>query len=173
MEITQRSQTRHCEYCEAEYRRGELFCDFCGKPLLVKDETKSNCRPSFTDILSATESKSNSLPADKPLRMHLIDEDTTLFIKPKPTSILGRRNLLGSSNVMIDIDLVPFGGFSKGISQVHLMIQRESDSVYVIDQGSKNGTFVNGIQLTPHEPFLIEDGDLVHIGSLPIRFNFS
>lgn len=173
MNVTYQPHKLSCNDCGTVHRKGELFCTFCGKTLSIKNETKPNCSPSFTDILSAAESKSSSLSADKPLRIHLIDDDTTLIIKPKAGVVLGRCTLLGRSSRRIDIDLIPFGGFTRGVSQVHVIIRREADAVYIIDQDSKNGTFLNGIQLIPHERVAIQDGDLAHLGNLPIRFDFS
>ena len=40
----------------------------------------------------------------------------------------------------------------------------------ITDVGSSNGTFVNGMQLTPHLPYLLRDGDRIRLGRIVLHF---
>ncbi len=52
------------------------------------------------------------------------------------------------------------------ISRHHALIQVEEEGrVQLIDVGSTNGTFVNGLRLAPKKPRTLEDGDRVRFGS--------
>src|ERR1044071_70245 len=51
-----------------------------------------------------------------------------------------------------------------GLSRLHATVYREGDNVWIVDENSTNGTFVNGAQVqgsgTP-----LNDGDMVRIGN--------
>lgn len=56
------------------------------------------------------------------------------------------------------------------ISRVHCCIQKQADNSYmVLDEGAKNGTFVNGRRIV-NEEFGLRDGDEVQIGKTVLTF---
>jgi len=171
--MTETFSEQTCYYCDTPNQFGKLFCDACGNSLFEKERTKPTRPPSFTDLLNRDESNESSLLFDKPLIINIIDDNTNLVIRAKSETTVGRSSLLGSNKQKIDIDLVPFSGFTQGVSQLHAVIQREDDSIYLIDKCSKNGTTLNGIPLKPNEPSQVKNGDIAHLGSLAIRFKFS
>lgn len=65
-------------------------------------------------------------------------------------------NLLGKANYPIDNAM---------ISRDHAVITYECGVYYIEDQGSTNGTFVNGSRLSPYEPIQIRDGDIVELAN--------
>jgi transcriptional regulator with AAA-type ATPase domain len=50
----------------------------------------------------------------------------------------------------------------KLMSARHALLSEQNDSWYISDQGSKNGTFVNGVRLT--EPRMLRHGDIIECG---------
>jgi len=72
-------------------------------------------------------------------------------------TIDGARTSLGRGDVDVRID-------DDGLSRLHATIYREGDRVWIVDENSTNGTFVNGAQVrsagTP-----LNDGDIVRIGN--------
>ena len=52
------------------------------------------------------------------------------------------------------------------VSREHVLFEVTSDSVYVQDLGSRNGTDLNGKKLNAHEPTRLKNGDLVTVGPL-------
>jgi pSer/pThr/pTyr-binding forkhead associated (FHA) protein len=52
------------------------------------------------------------------------------------------------------------------VSREHAMFEVASDSVFVKDLGSRNGTELNGKKLTAHESTRLKNGDLVKVGPL-------
>lgn len=51
------------------------------------------------------------------------------------------------------------------VSRIHCRFEQEGpERFYVRDLGSTNGTFKNGVRLTPQEKVLIDEGDEIRIG---------
>ncbi|HXI13861.1 MAG TPA: FHA domain-containing protein [Thermoanaerobaculia bacterium] len=57
------------------------------------------------------------------------------------------------------------------ISRKHARIEVTGESTILIDNGSKNGTFLNGTRIT--EEAQIRDGDVIHIGAVKLLFRRS
>jgi diguanylate cyclase (GGDEF)-like protein len=55
------------------------------------------------------------------------------------------------------------------VSGVHARVLSLSDLFMISDEGSTNGTFVNGLRLA--EPMKLADGDRVHLGRVLVRFS--
>ncbi|HYM05173.1 MAG TPA: adenylate/guanylate cyclase domain-containing protein [Terriglobales bacterium] len=55
------------------------------------------------------------------------------------------------------------------VSRNHAMIQMEGGEFYLIDMGSRNGSFVNGSRLAA--PAALRDGDLLGFGKARLRFH--
>ena len=96
-----------------------------------------------------------------------------MIVQPQERAIIGRKAYTGRTPHNIDVDLGPFDGFGKGVSQIHAVIKREGQSVFLVDMGSKNGTMVNGEELTPHQPRQIRHGEIAYFGTMPVRFTFT
>jgi pSer/pThr/pTyr-binding forkhead associated (FHA) protein len=52
----------------------------------------------------------------------------------------------------------------EGLSGLHATVYREGNNVWIVDENSTNGTFVNGIQV-PSSGTPLRDGDIVRIGN--------
>lgn len=52
------------------------------------------------------------------------------------------------------------------VSRIHVKVVSDAQGVFLIDQESTNGTFVNGRQLVPWERCQLEDGDMIGISSI-------
>jgi pSer/pThr/pTyr-binding forkhead associated (FHA) protein len=55
------------------------------------------------------------------------------------------------------------------ISRVHARIERRNQGYLLIDMGSKNGTFVNGQEVT--QPHLLQDGDEIQV-AMSVKLSF-
>ena len=71
-----------------------------------------------------------------------------------------------------DVDLEPFDALNKGVSRIHASIVRREGSLTLIDQGTPNGTFLNGQKLVPRQPRILRDGDDIRLGHLVVRVSF-
>jgi len=53
-------------------------------------------------------------------------------------------------------------------SASHARVEGRSDGAWLVDRGSTNGTYVNGIRVD--EPHRLEDGDVVRVGETQLRY---
>jgi hypothetical protein len=68
-----------------------------------------------------------------------------------------------------DIDLTDFAAVKKGISRRHASIFWQNGTLHIMDEGSANGTGLNGDTLLAHRPYMLRNGDLVTLGGLALR----
>ncbi|MCL4256640.1 MAG: FHA domain-containing protein, partial [Anaerolineae bacterium] len=68
-----------------------------------------------------------------------------------------------------EVDLTDYGAMNKGVSRKHAVIQRKDGSLYIIDQKSANGTYLNGQKLFEFQERVLRDSDDVRLGHLTIR----
>lgn len=85
------------------------------------------------------------------LRSHVID---------KPSFIIGRAQ-------EADLPIL-----ESTISRAHLAIQINPDSIWIADQRSANGTYLNGKQLQPGQAIQVKPSDIVKFGTLADEFTF-
>ena len=60
---------------------------------------------------------------------------------------------------MVDL-VIPF---NKMISRKHCRIMNSGGLYYISDEGSANGTFVNGVRLNPGQKTQINRGDVIRL----------
>lgn len=56
------------------------------------------------------------------------------------------------------------------VSRLHLKVRVRDGRCYIVDMGSKNGTFINGNRLTPNQEFPIRNGDRLDISLKKYEF---
>jgi hypothetical protein len=66
----------------------------------------------------------------------------------------------------LDIDMLPFGGETHGVSRRHAALLPHGTGLMIMDIGSTNGTWVNENRLTPGQQYPLEKGDQIEFGTL-------
>lgn len=84
--------------------------------------------------------------------------------------IIGRQD--PKSDLLPEVDLGPHDGLNMGVSRRHAIIQRSDGSLHLVDQGSPNGTYLNGQKLIELERRILRDGDDIRLGHLTMRIFF-
>ena len=84
--------------------------------------------------------------------------------------VIGRSDPVTGS--IPDVDLASYDALNKGVSRSHALIVRREGSLNLVDQGSPNGTFLNGQKLIPQQPRILRDGDDVRLGHLALHVAF-
>lgn len=64
------------------------------------------------------------------------------------------------------IDLSAFDAYMQGVSREHAFFQYVGDMLVMIDNHSINGTWLNNVKVEPLQPYQVEPGDSINLGSL-------
>lgn len=167
-----------CPSCSFLNREGYFFCEDCGNSLLGSGTIILRTR----QILDDNEPRPHPAPrprsewgttlfsARDSLVFRIRDVPAPVMVKPGDRTLLGRSD--ASSNQKPDLDLAPYGAIEKGVSRVHAAIDRQEDTLTLVDMGSSNGTRLNGTALPPNEPHILRDGDEIEMGKMTIHIYF-
>lgn len=70
-----------------------------------------------------------------------------------------------------DVDLNKYEAYNKGVSRLHatIRIDPKKNKVFIIDQGSANGTFVNGYEIPANSEVPLEHGDILTLGKFSLK----
>jgi len=85
--------------------------------------------------------------------------------------VIGRYDSTTRTSPMID--LTPYRALQNGVSRSHAVIKWQDDTLSIIDQNSKNGTYLNERQLVPHKSHPLLDGDHLRVGSLVLQIQLA
>jgi len=73
--------------------------------------------------------------------------------------------VIGKKQELVDL-VIPY---NRMISRRHCRIERGSDGFYISDEGSANGTFVDGVRVKPGQRAKIKSGDIVRLADSDFR----
>jgi len=161
-----------CVKCGNLNDDGVKICVFCGELLDLNERVATK---SFDDA-DYEEGTAKWGSARFTPRTHLV-----LGIEGEARSITFNANdiselILGRSDPKTgeapQVNLTDYGALEKGVSRKHAIINRKDGSLYLVDQGSANGTYLNGQKLVPQQERVLRDGDDVRLGHLMIRITF-
>jgi hypothetical protein len=169
-----------CPNCGNRNRPGVVFCENCGASLIGDSpiNTKNIGTKGLEGALANTPAANiaSSYATDvfgqgTMLKIEISGVEP-LLLKPKPETVFGRRD--PATGAMPDVDLTPFAGYRMGVSRRHAIIrQTEAENrLDLVDLGSSNGTFLNGIRVAPDQPRRLRDGDEIRLGQMVLRIYF-
>jgi pSer/pThr/pTyr-binding forkhead associated (FHA) protein len=166
-----------CPECGSKSLEGILFCEECGKYLL-KGGTSTNVLATQqlgniaqqSPAVQAVISTGTKIDKNTLFFLYFNDDKERVNITVDLEAILGRKD--ESANLFPDLDLTPYGALDKGVSRKHAVLRRNGDTLTVIDLGSANGTYLNGLKLAPNQPHVVRDGDEVRFGKLTSHIYF-
>jgi pSer/pThr/pTyr-binding forkhead associated (FHA) protein len=101
------------------------------------------------------------------LSFYILSTRQQVDLELKRKTVLGR--VSDEEHDVKNIDLSPFLAYQLGVSRRHLMLVPEDEEILAFDLSSRNGSFINGDQLSPRKGFPLKDGDELRLGSLEIR----
>lgn len=84
--------------------------------------------------------------------------------------VLGRVD--GRHRQRIELDLTQYGAVDRGVSREHCNLYFEDENIFITDLSSTNGTFINGVKLSPHVSQQLRKGDELMLGRLIIQVLF-
>jgi pSer/pThr/pTyr-binding forkhead associated (FHA) protein len=114
------------------------------------------------------ETDSAIIEGDVALHIEVEGADTPLLLALKVgDTVIGRRD--PTQNFTPELDLSPYAAYQMGVSRRHALIRLQEKRLYLIDLGSRNGTFLNGYKLKPDTPASLRDGDEAYIGKIRLK----
>lgn len=160
-----------CANCGHENHDNAGICDVCGKLLDAKLVGKT-VGYGDTDYEVGKPMWGNArLTASLILKVADSDKSFVIASDEIETLILGRRDPQTGS--LPSVDLTDTGDAAKSVSRQHAFIKRVDHGVLaVIDNGSSNGTFLNGQRLVANQPRILRNGDTIRLGHLTLEVIF-
>ncbi len=152
-----------------------LICGKCGQPLtdsrasLLKKPT-GKLSPESLVLESRVRTKHVGRMKRYDVAIYIADLEEPLIITLNHELLLGR---YGGEHQQPPIDLAAFEGLEHGVSRRHAMLRRFGPDVTIVDLGSTNGTWLNGIRIQPHQPVTLRDGDRLLLARLPLQIYMS
>lgn len=161
----------NCPNCQHQEMNGAIYCSHCGAQLVEADETTQKIPSSQA---SQEPGQSTSPPAESPsslppgrIRLRLLESGQDLSLVEREEYSLGRS--ADGQPIIPDVDLTPFDAYAKGVSRLHATLKMSESRITLMDLGSSNGTFLNGIRLAPYQDMPLADGDDIRLGKLKIK----
>jgi len=96
--------------------------------------------------------------------LYLISQDVR---RSRDLEITTAKALVGKSREYVD-ECIPLDV----ISRIHACIEQTRDGCFVTDRNSTNGTFLNGIPLTPQERTPFSEGDTIAFATVAFKVSF-
>ena len=84
--------------------------------------------------------------------------------------VLGRSDPTG--NFRPDLDFGSKSAMRLGVSRRHALIRPDATNLWLIDQNSTNGTWINDKRLSPGRQYPLKSGDEVELGDLKFKVRF-
>jgi len=158
-----------CQNCKSQEQDGTIFCSECGIQLTeVNSAQTQKFSPSTKELLGSA-GYVNEIP-DKGgtwISLHLLESGQILPYSDQKEFTMGR--LSENQPIEPDVDLSPYKAFDNGVSRLHAVIRYNEGNVVLVDLGSSNGSYVNGIRVMPNIEHPLRHGDIIALGKLKIQ----
>ena len=169
-----------CPNCGNRNRPGVIFCENCGasligdSPINTKNIGTKGLEGALTDLPAGDVLKNTASEVfgqGTILRLEISGVEP-LLLKPKQETVFGRRD--PATGAMPDVDMTPFAGYRMGVSRRHAVIRQTEveNRLDLIDLGSSNGTFLNGLRVMPNQLQRLRDGDEIRLGQMVLTIFF-
>lgn len=162
-----------CWNCKRENQAEEKICVYCGTPL-INLATEAATRAFGDTDYEEGAPKWGTARFNETMQLRLdIAETGQWFVIPGQDHVdvmLGRTN--PETGERPEIDLTDSGAADKGVSRLHARIVSHDGALFVVDNNSANGTYINGQRLVANQPRILRDRDDIRLGYLVMRLSF-
>ena len=160
-----------CPVCKESNELEAVFCRHCGAALEdsfidpgVRTKT-TNTSEMVPESIKDWSMDHTAVP-DYGIAVYIEGEFNPAYQESRQEFVIGRKAGTTSPVSEILFDLAPRGGYARGISRRHAVIQRTEHGYEILDLGSVNGTWLNDERLTPHKNYLLASGSHLRLGSM-------
>ena len=160
-----------CPNCQHKEIPGTVFCSNCATQLIVLDTSKTHeihdTNSKLKAIKTAPFRPSPQVHFNSWASLHMLESGQIISLADRDEFTIGRTS--EGQPIMPDVDLTEFNAYANGVSRLHCVIKKANFKAYVIDLGSSNGTYLNGVRLSVHGETPINHGDVISLGKLKIQ----
>ena len=162
-----------CQNCKSQEPDGTIFCSECGSQFLFSASAQTNKLEVGLDGLQDENPKVTGVSTQKGtwISLHLLDSGQILSFSERLEFTLGR--LSDNQPIEPDVDLSVYKAFDHGVSRLHVVVRNNDGNVTIVDLGSSNGTYVNGVRIMPNVAHPLRHGDILALGKLKIQIALS
>jgi hypothetical protein len=162
-----------CQNCKSQEPDGTIFCSECGTQLTdVSSSQTQKFAPSTKELREALE-YTNEFPEKGGawISLHLLESGQILPFSEQKEFTMGR--LSDNQPIEPDVDLSPYKAFDNGVSRLHAVIRHNEGNIVLVDLGSSNGSYINGIRILPNIEHPLRHGDILSLGKLKMQIILS
>ena len=162
-----------CKVCRNQEFQGVLFCGECGSQLTFASDQKVNTLIYPNQIRGQNLDISNTIPKtlldERDFILYYPEQEEALDLPLQNEFSIGR--LVEGQAIAPDVDLNKYEAFNLGVSRLHatIRIDPKKNKVFIIDQGSANGTFVNGYEIPSNSEVPLNHGDVLTLGKFSLK----
>jgi hypothetical protein len=163
-----------CQY--ANNPDDAVVCEKCGAAVTLIKDLRASLLRKPTGLLAKSTPQFEAKIRDRhqgklkrgDLALYIGEAEEPIIIPIMRDMLVGR---FGGdlTDMPAGLDLTPYGALESGVSRKHALLRRLGPDIVVIDLGSTNGTWLNGVQLKPQEPITVKSGDRLIFGQLMIH----
>ena len=150
---------------------GAIYCSKCGAQLFDAHLNTQKIQTSITlNEIERNTDRIRSTPAtplQSRISLHIIESGQILPLAERTEYTLGRSS--EGQPIVPDVDLSSYNAYANGVSRLHAAIKLVNKRIVVVDLGSSNGTYLNGVRLSPYIETPVSHGDLIFLGKLKIQ----
>jgi hypothetical protein len=158
---------KFCPYCQTANPSIHVYCLHCGEALDHIPTTKV-ITPDFLDDSDITKVVPELAPLENRIKLMIGENTDQLYFRDIRRLVLGRCTT--SQMGEITLDLTPYGALVHGVSREHAVIIYRLRQFYIMDVGSRNGTYLNEKFLQVNQMLALKHGDRIQLGRLRIYF---
>ena len=130
----------------------------------VSDDAKEALRMFEAEAHKKISAEGQLVEGNSVLQVSVKGAQTPMVVALQEEMVIGRRDPNGE--VIPDLDLTTYGAYQLGVSRRHAIIRAVEKRLNLFDLGSRNGTYLNGYKLSPHQPAPLRDGDEIRVGKI-------
>jgi len=160
-----------CPNCQHKEVPGTVFCSNCATQLIDLESSKTHeIHDSESNLKAIKTSPFHPAPQvhfNSWASLHMLESGQIISLADRDEFTIGRTS--EGQPIMPDVDLTDFNAYANGVSRLHCVIKKEDSKTYVMDLGSSNGTYRNGVRLSVHVETPINHGDVLSLGRLKIQ----
>lgn len=162
-----------CQNCKSIEPDGAIFCSECGTQLQLSNAVQTQKFVTDTNELQGGIQYLNEIPQPNGawVSLHLLESGHILAFANRNEFTLGRQS--ENQPIVPDVNLAPYKAFDNGVSRLHAVIRRIENNVILLDLGSSNGTYINGIRIMPNVEHTLRHGDIIALGKLKMQIVLS